>query len=64
MKLEGVFFRELASESESGVIHFDYKTASIFCGGSIICENIEIASVQSRQNIYLRNETLIFLFLK
>ena len=61
MKLEGVFFRELASESEPGVIHIEHKTASIFCGGSIICENIEIASVQSRQNIYLRNGYLFVL---
>lgn len=61
MKATGHFFRELSSKKEVGEIEISKQTASITSHEKRISENVKIASIQSRKDIYLENGFLFSL---
>ncbi|MAI58666.1 MAG: hypothetical protein CML56_06765, partial [Rhodobacteraceae bacterium] len=61
MKATGHFFRELSSKKEVGEIEIINRKVSIITDQLKVCENVEIESIQSKQDIYLSNGFLFTL---
>ena len=61
MRFSGVFFSAMKAIETPGEIELTQNSATIYSKGNIVCSNINIQSIQNREDIYLENGFLFVL---